>query len=432
MKSTCYKLQKLMGVLLLAISPVIAQAELEELDRIIAIVNEDAILASELTDRLQIIKGQYGGPQQSLPPDDVLSAQVLDRLIVDSIQLQMGVQAGIRVGDEELTRAIMSIAERNDVTSLVAFQEQLAEKGIDYRSFREQMRQDLIIQEVQRYQMNRRIRITPKELENFLASPVSKNLIAEEYRLGHILIAASGRATTKAVQAAKEKAWGLYRQLQEGVLFKQIAIEHSDGGRALEGGDLGWRKAAQLPELFAGAVPEMSVGDILEPIFSPSGFHLVSLLEKRGSNADTEQQYKTRHILVRLSEIRSAEEAEVLIRDVYIKLLANASFSDMAKLHSDDPGSALTGGDLGWVSAATGLAPEFAEQMEAVPVGEISKPFQTEFGWHVLQVQERRNQDISQQKLEQQALYYLRSRRFEEEFESFLTEIRNDAYVELK
>lgn len=405
-------------------------ADREPIDRIVAIVDSDVVLESELKERLRSVKNQYAGSDQELPPSDILSKQILERLVIDSIQLQMGERGGIRIGDEDLTSAILNIAKRNRVT-LEEFQKELADKGISYRSFREEIRRSMIIQEVQRHQLGNRIRITPKELGNFLASPIGQELTADEYLLGHILISVSGRASAQAIYRAEEKAKRLYEQLQEGDSFKDLAITHSDGGRAAEGGNLGWRRADKLPSMFAKAAVKMSVGDTLEPIRSGSGFHLISLLDKRGAGTETEKQSKVRHILVRTSEIRSEKDAKDLIHEIKTKLLAGEDFDTLARLHSSDPGSALAGGELGWISNEN-LAPEFAAQMESATVGEISEPFQTEFGWHVLQVEERRIHDISQEQRERKAMEYLRNRRFEEEFEDFLTEIRNEAYVELK
>lgn len=405
-------------------------ADREPIDRIVAIVDSDVVLESELKERLRSVKNQYAGSDQELPPSDILSKQILERLVIDSIQLQMGERGGIRIGDEDLTSAILNIAKRNRVT-LEEFQKELADKGISYRSFREEIRRSMIIQEVQRHQLGNRIRITPKELGNFLASPIGQELTADEYLLGHILISVSGRASAQAIYRAEEKAKRLYEQLQEGDSFKDLAIMHSDGGRAAEGGNLGWRRADKLPSMFAKAAVKMSVGDTLEPIRSGSGFHLISLLDKRGAGTETEKQSKVRHILVRTSEIRSEKDAKDLIHEIKTKLLAGEDFDTLARLHSSDPGSALAGGELGWISNEN-LAPEFAAQMESATVGEISEPFQTEFGWHVLQVEERRIHDISQEQRERKAMEYLRNRRFEEEFEDFLTEIRNEAYVELK
>lgn len=412
------------------LAPAVLLAEVTSIDKIIAIVNSDVVLQSDLDSRIAMIQRQYAQSKQSLPPKDALVQQVLDRLIVDSIQLQMGSKAGVRIDDEALTDTIRSIA-RDNKRSLEGFQQQLVKQGVDYQFFRNQIRQDLIIQEVQRYHLSRRIRVTPKELENFLESPIGKNLVSDDYLVGHILISVSRRASENTIATASKRADKLYLELKEGADFRELAIANSDGNRALKGGDLGWRKAAELPELFANAVIQLSINDVLKPIRSPSGFHIVSLLDKKGASKSVEQQYKTRHILVQTSTILDSEAAEKLIQDIHARLIAGEDFAQLAQLYSDDPGSALTGGDLGWVTDKQ-LALEFAAQMQSIPVNEISAPFQTEFGWHILQVQEKRQQDVSQEQREQRGLNYLRSQRFEEKLEDFLAEIRSEAYVELK
>ena len=410
--------------------PAVLLAKVTPIDKIIAIVNSDVVLQSDLDSRITMIQQQYAQSKQPLPPKNTLAQQVLDRLIIDSIQLQMGSKAGVRIDDEVLTDTIRGIA-RNNKKSLQEFQEELINQGIDYQFFRNQIKQDLIIQEVQRYHLSRRIRVTPKELKNFLESPIGKKMVSDDYLVGHMLISVSRRASENTIKNASERAEKLYLELQEGADFRKLAIANSDDNHAFKGSDLGWRKAAELPELFADAAIRLSIGGVLEPIRSPSGFHIVSLLDKKGASEGVEQQYKTRHILVQTSTILDAEAAENLMQNIHEKLMAGEDFAELAQLYSDDPGSALTGGDIGWVTGKQ-LALEFAAQMESIPINKISAPFQTEFGWHILQVQEERQQDTSQEQRERRALNYLRSQRFEEKLEDFLAEIRSEAYVELK
>lgn len=401
-----------------------------ELDRVVAIVNEDVVLDSEVRERLASLKSQYAKSDVILPPDEILREQVLDRMILDNIQFQMGERNGIRISDEDLTASVVQIAEQNNLT-LAEFRSELAQKNIDYRSFREQMRHDLVIREVQRYQINGRIHITRQEVERFLASPAAHYLSDEDYQVGHILIALSSFAAESKQEEAKQTAAQIYDALKNGAQFSQLAIEHSDAGNALEGGDLGWRKRAALPELFAEQVAELAIGDTLKPIRSSSGYHIVSLLDKRGGIEEKAQQTKVRHILIRSSEILPEDEAEALIRSLYKQIEDGADFAELAKQHSTDPGSALIGGDLGWVKTEM-FDSEFALQMDAVTIGELTKPFQTVFGWHILEVIERRDIDITQEQLEQKAVNFLKNRRFDEEFQNFLTETRNEAYVEIK
>ncbi len=401
-------------------------ADTEPIDRIVAIVNSDVILESELEDRIRAIKSRPG----DLPPEDDLQKQVLDQLILDSIQLQMGAKSGIRVGDEDLTRAIQAMASGNNMT-FEQLQEELVNEGMDYQFFREQVRQDLIIQEVQRWQLSRRIRVTPDELDAFIDSEAGRKVISDDYLLGHILIPVERRDSRSKIDKAKETAFGLYREIKDGGDFRELAEEYSGSSRTAQGGSLGWRKADEIPDLFAKQAVEMEVGDVLEPLRSDSGFHIVSMLDKRGPSTEIEQQYNVRHVLIKTSEILDGRGAQKLSQDIYRRAKAGEDFAELARLYSDDPGSGLAGGELGWVTKES-LVPEFAATVEAAEIGEFSEPFETEYGWHVLQVLDEREHDISQDSRKQKALDYLRNLRFQEELKNFLTDIRNDAYIEIK
>ncbi len=418
------------GLVAAALVPAAAGAELRLLDRIVAVVDDDVVLASELENRMRFIERQFESNDIELPPREVLTRQVLERLILDSIQLQMGRRAGIRISDEELTRAIAGIARSNNM-GVEQFRRALAADGLRYVEFREQIRREMIIARVQQNRVNDRIYITPQEVENFMDSPVGEAATADEFRVGHILLAVTDDASEEAVAAARREAERLHERLEDGADFAQLAVAHSDGQRALEGGDLGWRKPGQLPSLLADPVMEAEEGEVLEPIRSASGFHLVKVLDKRGAGTGVVRQTHVRHILVQPSEIRSEEEARRLIHEVHRRLEQGASFEQLARDHSDDPGSALSGGDLGWVSPEQ-MVPAFAERMREAEAGEVVGPFESEFGWHVLEVLGRRQQDMSKQFRERQAMELLRKRRFDEELQAWLAEIRDEAYVEIK
>ncbi|MEE4383458.1 MAG: peptidylprolyl isomerase, partial [Pseudomonadales bacterium] len=416
------------AVVLLAVAAYGARGELRELDRIVAIVDDDVIMASELLERMRFIQRQFEASGRSLPPDDVLMSQLLERLVLDSLQMQMGRRAGIRVSEEELTRAVVSIAQQNGL-DLEAFQAALAQDGMSYRDFREQIRREMVIGRVQQNRVNDRIYISPQELQNFLDSPVGRAATADDYRVGHILLSVSGDASADAVEAAEREASEIVEELRAGADFAQLAVARSAGQRALDGGDLGWRKAGQLPSLFAEAVIGADVGEVLDPIRSSSGFHVVKLMDKRGAGDSTVLQTHARHILVQPSEIRSETEAEELIRALHARLEAGEDFAQLAREHSDDPGSALSGGDLGWAMPGQ-MVPAFDATMNATEEGELSEPFRSEFGWHVLEVLERREQDMSDEVRERQAMRILRDRRFDEELQAWLAEIREEAFVE--
>jgi len=402
----------------------------QELDRVVAIVDVDVVLASELVERLQYIEQQFQANNMQIPPRDVLASQVLERLILDSIQMQMGRRAGVRIGDEELTQAVAGVAQQAGM-NLSQFQQALAQDGMSYADFREQIRREMIVGRVQQNRVSDRIYISPQELQNFLASPVGRAATSDDFRVGHILLAVSDDASPEAVREAEASAREIVGELREGADFAQMAVARSADQRALEGGDLGWRKAGQLPSLFAEQVLGASKSEVLDPIRSASGFHIVKVLDKRGASDTVVAQTRARHILIQPSEIRSEREAENLIRDLYSRIENGVAFDQLARDFSDDPGSALAGGDLGWVMTGQ-MVPAFEETLGNTATGSYSEPFRSQFGWHILEVMDRRAQDMSAEFRERQALRILRDRRFDEALESWLQEIRDAAYVEIR
>ncbi|RME97426.1 MAG: molecular chaperone SurA, partial [Alphaproteobacteria bacterium] len=279
--------------------------------------------------------------------------------------------------------------------------------------------------------VNRRITISEQDVEDLLNSPYYRELLSDEFRVGHILLAIEPNASEETIKAAEEEAIEIVKELRAGADFAQMAVSRSAGSRALEGGDLGWRKAAELPSLFAEYVVQMEVGEVSPPIASPSGLHIVKLLDQRGAGVQKELQSKVRHILVQPSAIRTEEETEALIRDIHRRLEAGEDFAALAAEFSEDPGSALAGGDLGWTSGNE-FVPAFREVLAATPTGELSAPFRTEYGWHVLEVLDRREQDMSDEARRDMALQILHGRRFEEELEKWLKELRDEAYVDIR
>lgn len=422
-------LASLLAPLLLGFA-VAASAQVQELDRIVAIVDEDVITATQLVERMQFIQRQFEANDMELPPRDTLMSQLLERLVLDSLQLQMGERAGIRIADEELTRAIQGIAQQNGM-DMAAFRQALAEDGMTYREFRDQIRREMIIARVQQNRVNDRIYISPQELQNFLDSPVGRAATADDYRVGHILLAVADDAEPGAVEEAEAQAREIVAELRDGADFARMAVAHSAGQRALEGGDLGWRKAGQLPSLFADAVLGKEAGTVLDPIHSSSGIHIIKVLDKRGASNTMVQQTRARHILIEPSEIRSEAEAKALADDIRARIENGESFADLAREYSDDPGSALSGGDLGWTMPGQ-MVPAFEEKMNASEIGEVSDPFKSRFGWHILEVTDRREADMSDEYRERQAMRILRDRRFDEELQSWLREIRDEAYVEIR
>jgi peptidyl-prolyl cis-trans isomerase SurA len=417
-------------VVSLLAAPVSVQAEYRELDAIVAVVEDDVVLASELLERLEMVREQFAENNAALPPNDVLMSQLMERLVIESLQIQEAERRGVVIDDETLTRAVSGFAEQNGM-GLEQFAQQLAVDGRNYAEFREQIRKEMVMQRLQRAIVNRRITISDQDINDLLVSPYYKELLSDEFRVGHILLALEPNASDVTIKAAEDAAIEIVQELRDGADFTQVAVSRSAGSRALEGGDLGWRKAAELPTLFAEYVIGMEVGEISVPIASGSGLHIVKLLEQRGAGVQKEQQSLLRHILIMPSEIRTEEEAEKLIWELYRRVESEESFADLAIEYSEDPGSALNGGDLGW-TGGDAFVPVFREKMAATEAGTMSEPFRTQYGWHILEVQDRREQDMSLEARQDMALQILHGRRFEEELEKWLKEIRDEAFVELR
>lgn len=419
----------LLGALLLG-QGLLAQAEVRLLDRVVAIVDNDVVMQSQLDQRLRDVQQTIAKRGAALPPEHVLTQQVLERLIIESIQLQIGERSGIRITDEELNQALETIAQRNGL-SLEQFRQALAQDGLSFADAREQVRREMIISRVRQRRVAERIQVTEQEVQNFLASDLGKMQLSEEYRLANILIPVPDGASPETLQAAARQADELYQQLRQGADFAQLAIARSASETALEGGEMGWRKAAQLPPPFDSMIGALQPGEVTEPVRTPGGFIILKLLEKRGGGGQVREEVHVRHILIKPSEIRSEAEARRLVERLYERIQAGEDFAELAKSFSEDPGSALNGGDLNWIDP-NALVPEFREVIANTPSGQLSKPFKTPYGWHVLEVLGRRATDSSAQVREQQAVNLLRNRKYDEELQAWLRQIRDEAYVEIK
>ncbi|MEX6501839.1 peptidylprolyl isomerase [Pseudomonas zhanjiangensis] len=417
----------LLGALFLGAA---AQAEVKPLNRVVAIVDNDVIMQSQLDARLREVQQTIAKRGSALPPQNVLSQQVLERLIVENIQLQIGERSGIRITDEELNQALTSIAQRNGM-SLEQFRAALKQDGLSYADARDQVRREMIISRVRQRRVAERIQVSDQEVQNFLASDLGKLQLSEEFRLANILIPLPEGASPEAIQAADREVQALYQKLQQGADFAEMAIARSASETALEGGEMGWRKAAQLPPPFDAMVGALSVGEITEPMRTPGGFIMLKLLDKRGGGSQVREEVNVRHILIKPSEIRSEADSKRLAERLYQRIQAGEDFAELAKSFSEDPGSALNGGSLDWIDPGV-LVPEFREVMANTASGEVSKPFKSPYGWHVLQVMGRRATDSSAEFREQQALNLLRNRKYDEELQAWLRQIRDEAYVEIK
>jgi peptidyl-prolyl cis-trans isomerase SurA len=428
------KLKHIIGAtlfgLLAAVTGSQALAVFQDLDGIVAVVEDDVVLASELKARYDQVIAQMQAQDMRMPPNDVLLSQVMERLVLESIQRQEAQRRGINIDDETLTRAVMSFAQGNNMT-LEQFQLALASDGVSYREFREDIRSEMMITRLQRNLINRRISISEQDIQGLLNSPYYQQLFSDEYRVGHILLSLEERASDEVVARAAAQADAIVADLRAGADFAETAVAKSSSSRALEGGDLGWRRAGELPSLFAEDVLGMEVGEIGEPIKTPGAIHIIKLLERRGAGMQKVVEANVRHILVQPSEIRSPEATAELIRSIKKQLDEGADFAELAREHSQDPASALTGGDLGW-STPDQFVGSFSETMQAQEIGGVSEPFLSQYGWHILQVLDRREQDMSDEARENMAVEILHKRRFEEEQQEWLKEMRDEAFVEVR
>lgn len=419
----------LLGTLLLAAT---AHAQVRPLDRVAAIVDGDVIMQSQLQARLREVQQTIGRRGAALPPEHVLTQQVLERLIIENIQLQIGERSGIRIGDAELNETMASIAQRNGLT-LDQFRAALARDGLSYEDARDQVRREMIISRVRQRRVAERIQVSDQEVQNFLASELGKLQLSEDLRLASILIPLPDGASSEAIQTAERQARDIYNQLRQGADFAQLAMSRSADENALEGGEMGWRKAAQLPPPLDSMVAALKVGEVSEPLRTPGGFLLIKLLDRRGGEGEQmlRQETRVRHILIKPSEIRSLEESQRLAERLHQRIQNGEDFATLARQFSEDPGSALNGGDLNWVDPEA-LVPEFRTVMANSPIGRLSRPFRSPFGWHILEVLDRRAVDSSDQFREQQAMNALRARKYDEELQTWLRQIRDEAYVEIK
>lgn len=415
---------------IVCLSPLSALAEVEKLDKVVAIVDEGVVMASELNAKLRNISNKLQASNTELPPPDVLRSQVLDHLINEQIQLQMAKRAGAQVADGELDQMVDRIRASNNL-SPEQFAQQLVLEGMSVVELREDLRREMLVRQVQQGSVNRRIQVTESEIENFLNSTEGKFWNSPDYQLGHILIAVPSGSSESEIAALAAKADKLHEEAVAGADFRRLAVANSAGQNALDGGDLGWRKVAQLPSLFADKVAPLKVGDITPPFRSGAGFHLIKLYDQRGGGEVLVEQTKARHILVKTNEVVNDTDAYEKLEALRKEVLAGADFAALAKANSEDLGSALQGGDLGWSSPGQ-FVPQFEEVMKQMQIDEISLPFRSQFGWHILQVLERRKQDMSDKMIKNQAANLLRSRRFEEELQVWMQEIRDEAFVEIK
>lgn len=416
----------LLPLLLLAGSSALAQTlSMQPLDRVIAVVDETVILRSELDRAIGNILSQYASRPEQLPPRDVLERQVLDRIILIKLQAQRARDTGIRVSEVEIDNTIGSIASQNGM-SIDQLRHSLAQDGFTYSEFRETVREELLLQRLRGRFIQTQVAVSDSEIDNLLASG---QLQRGDVHLGHILIAVPDGADAETLRIGREKAEGVHRLIQDGMDFAAAAIRYSNAPNALDGGDLGWRTLTEVPLAFVDLVEQMQEGDVTPPIRGPSGFHILKLYERRAQTQRMVEEFHARHILVRVDELTSDEDAHALIQRLHEQLQNGADFAELARQHSDDHTTAPLGGDMGWFPI-DGYGQGVARQLPLLADGGMSEPFRTDAGWHILQRLATRQQDRTEELLRRQAEEMIRTRKAEEEYERFLRQLRNEAYIE--
>lgn len=419
---------------LLPVGSAVAQEALSNrgvlLDRIVAVVNEGVILQSQMDSKVDLVAGQLRDQNTTLPPREVLESQVLEQLIVQEVQLQRARRLGVRVPDAMLNSTLQQVAQRNGI-SLSDLPRAMAAQGIDYRQYREDMRNEMILDALRQRDVVAQISVSEREIKRFLDKQESSAGDQIDYELSHILITAGPDATPDKVAEAGERVEQLYQRLVAGEDFAELAVRYSEGQNALDGGDLGWRKGAQLPAVFFDAVSDLQPGEFTDPIRSPSGFHLLKLNDVRGAEKIIVLQNRVRHILLRPNEVLDDTAVEQKLLQLRGRIEDGEDFTDVARIESEDPGSAPVGGDLGWTSPGT-FTPSFEDQVARLEPGELSMPFRTEFGWHLVLLEDRQERDTTEEVKRERAIQAIRASKQEQETEIWLRELRDEAYVEVR
>ncbi len=400
------------------------------LDRIIAIVNEDIITDHQLSNEIRRIKNQLTASKVMLPAEDVLSKQVLENLILTRIQLQLAKRAGIHVSDQALDQAMARIAQLNGVDE-ERFRQLLKQDGYDYHEFREQMRIEITKRRLRQQLVDNRILISDSQIDRFLSDQRRQGKAGEEFHVAHILISVPEAADSDTIALARKKAEKIRSRLSEGADFSQTAIASSDSSDSLQGGDMGWRKIGELPTLFANQIVDMSPGEISPILRSSRGLHIIKLLEQRSENSHVMTQTHARHILLQVNALNDDQRVREQLQAIRQRILDGADFAEQARIHSADKATAGHGGDLGWVNPGT-MVPEFEQAMDALETGAISEPVKSGFGWHIIQVIERRQHDATREFNRNQARQQLQKRDADIAYSNWLRQIRSEAYVELR
>jgi len=405
-------------------------AEVVKMDRIVAIVDQAVVTEQELESRIATVTAQFKKQGTELPAEAILRKQILERLITDTLQLQYAAQTGLKVDDNQLDKTIGRIAEQNQL-SLAEFAEALAKDGVSMTKFRADIRNEITLARLREREVDGRVNVSESEIDNFLTSQAANNDNQDEYEIAHILIRTPEEGATEDIQKAKSKVDSALTELKAGVSFAKVSASFSDAPNALEGGNLGWKKASQMPALFLDALKAMQVGEVSAPLRSPNGFHVLKLNNKRGGNSPLViEQTHARHILIKLSEIMSEKDGKLKIDGIKERLDNGEKFEALAKQYSEDS-TASNGGDLNWVNPGD-TVPQFEKAMNELKDLQISMPVLTQFGWHLIQVIERRSQDMSKEAARLKARQEIRAKKADEAYQDWIRELRDRAYVEIR
>jgi peptidyl-prolyl cis-trans isomerase SurA len=432
MKAALKSLRLLLAAAACAALPAIAQApaasRIVSVDRIVAVVNDEVITLNDLAERVNLVVRQIQRQGGQLPPADTLNRQILERMINDLVQVQLAKETGIKVDDATLDRTIERIAQENNL-SVAAFRAALERDGIRFPRFREDIRSEILLARQREREIDNTIVVTDAEVETELAREAREASGDSEYNLAHVLVVVSPQSNAQQIEQRRRRAAAALSELRRGANFAQVAATYSDAPDALRGGNLGWRVSGRLPQVFLAAVSSLQPGEVSDIIRSANGFHILKLLEKRGRAAvGGVQQTRVRHILLRAREGLSEAEARQRLQALRERIAGGADFAELAKQHSEDA-SASKGGDLGWIAGGD-TVPEFERVMNALKDGEVSQPIQTPFGWHLVQVLERRSEELSVDRKKIAARQAIRSRKADEAYQDWLRQMRDRAFVE--
>ncbi|MBX5460368.1 MAG: peptidylprolyl isomerase [Steroidobacteraceae bacterium] len=402
------------------------------LDRVAAVVNDGVVLESELDEQVALITERLREQRLELPPQNVLRRQVLERLVMQEIQMQRANRANLKIPEEALNSAMGEVAQRNGIP-LSQLPEALAAQGIDYAAYREAIRKELTISLLRQRDVIQRISVTPREIDQYLERQKNAPRQSAEYDVSHILIAVPQAATPEQLEEAEKRAQEVYTRAKNGEDFARLAVQYSNSQTALEGGALGWRKGSELPTFLTDVIARLKPGDVSEPLRTPTGFHLVRLNQVRGGGDEQVivEQVHARHILMKTNELQDDATVRQKLQEIRARVLAGEDFAGLAKTTSEDPGSAADGGDLGWTNPGT-FVPEFEKVLSQLKDNEISEPFRTQYGWHIVQVLGRRQHDTTDELRRRQAAEAIRASHADEETELWMRRLRDEAYVEYK